>query len=185
MKTEMITSSKTAEICGFGANGGKMKIEQCAENAVLPLASIEKSEALSLPDGHCADPLGADESTRTPATGKEGAVMNEHDDKQSFRFVLDTARKPSVEIDTARYQAYLDDPGLSDDQKEEIIRALWSIIIAFVDLGFGVHPYQEVLGQEACGKPQQMLDAQGDKDSNEFNPVETLSKEFERASDET
>jgi len=34
------------------------------------------------------------------------------------------------------YQDYLDDPSLSDDQKEEIIHALWTIIIAFVELGF-------------------------------------------------
>lgn len=53
-----------------------------------------------------------------------------------------------VEIDTERYQAFLGDPALSVDQKAEIIEALWSIILAFVELGCGVHPVQQ-----ACGKP--------------------------------
>jgi len=58
-----------------------------------------------------------------------------------------------LEIDLDRYQSYLDDPSLSADQKEEIIGALWMIISAFVELGFGVHP-----AQQACGKPQTSLD---------------------------
>ncbi len=111
--------------------------------------------------------------------------MNEHDEDQGFRFALNAAAKPSLGIDTAKYQAYLDDPALTDDQKEEIVQALWGIIVAFVDLGFGVHPLQEVLGQEACGKTEQELDVQGNKDSNESKPVNTLSNKFERASDDT
>ena len=107
--------------------------------------------------------------------------MNDNDgDLESLVLSLGEAGKPSVEIDVAKYQAYLDDPSLSEDQKEEIINALWSIMVAFVDLGFGVHPAQEV-----CGKPASKLDVAGDKDSNESKPVDTLSKTFERASDDT
>ena len=58
-----------------------------------------------------------------------------------------------LEIDLDHYQSYLDDPSLSADQREEIIGALWMIISAFVELGFGVHP-----AQQACGKPQTSLD---------------------------
>lgn len=60
-------------------------------------------------------------------------------------------RKPSVEIDYERYEQYFEDSDLTDDQKREFIAALWSIIVNFVDLGFGVHPAQQA--QEACGKP--------------------------------
>ena len=74
--------------------------------------------------------------------------------------------RPSVEIDTAKYQKYLDDPSLSKEQKEEIIMALWSIITAFVDLGFGVHP-----AQEACGKALEMLDEKAKEDSNESKAI--------------
>jgi hypothetical protein len=33
---------------------------------------------------------------------------------------------------------------LSEVQKREFLEALWSIVIAFVDMGFGVHPVQSV-----------------------------------------
>ncbi|WP_282128477.1 hypothetical protein [Roseobacter litoralis] len=58
-----------------------------------------------------------------------------------------------LEIDFDHYQSYLDDPALTSDQKEEIVGALWTIITAFVELGFGVHP-----AQQACGKRGSELD---------------------------
>ncbi|WP_159086946.1 hypothetical protein [Loktanella sp. Alg231-35] len=58
-----------------------------------------------------------------------------------------------LEIDLDHYQNYLDDPALTSDQKEDIVGALWMIITAFVELGFGVHPTQQ-----ACGKPETPLD---------------------------
>ena len=185
MKQEMIKSQKTAEICGVGPKSGKMKVEQGSAYAVPLSASAVQRGAPQGHDGIDAHPLGADAGTRTPEIGKEGAIMNEYDGNQDFRFTLNAAAKPSLGIDTEKYQAYLDDPALSEDQKEEIVQALWGIIVAFVDLGFGVHPLQEVLGQEACGKAEQQLDVQGNKDSNESKPENTLSKEFERASDDT
>lgn len=72
------------------------------------------------------------------------------------------AEARNVEIDVEKYQAYLDDPSLSDDQKEEIIHALWTIIMAFVELGFGVSPTQQ-----ACGQVEKELDPNGRFDSDE------------------
>lgn len=73
----------------------------------------------------------------------------------------------SFEIDLDHYQRYLDDPNLTADQKTEIITALWSIISAFVELGFGVHP-----AQQACGKRQKSLDYKGKSESTESNQNE-------------
>ena len=58
-----------------------------------------------------------------------------------------------LEIDFDNYQSYLDDPALTPEQKQDIVCALWTIISAFVELGFGVHPVQQ-----ACGKPETALD---------------------------
>lgn len=69
---------------------------------------------------------------------------------------------PSLEVDVKRYQAYLDDPSLSRDQKLEILTAFWSVITTFVELGFGVHPVQQ-----ACGKPRTELEHAGFLDSTE------------------
>lgn len=72
------------------------------------------------------------------------------------------AEARNIEIDVEKYQAYLDDPALSDEQKEEIIHALWIIIMAFVELGFGVHPTQH-----ACGQLEKELDPCAKVDSDE------------------
>lgn len=186
MKLETINTLEMVEICDLGSKNGKMKVGQCVSNdAMLSVSAVQRGAPQGR-EGIKAHPLGAGANTRTLETGKEGAVMSEHDDgTEGFGFALNAASTPSLGIDTAKYQAYLDDPSLSEDQKEEIVTALWSIIVAFVDLGFGVHPLQDVIEQEACGKAEQMLDVTGNKDSNESKPVDTLSNKFERASDDT
>ncbi|MEM5474816.1 hypothetical protein [Pacificibacter sp. AS14] len=45
------------------------------------------------------------------------------------------------------YLPFFEDEDISEDQKREMIEALWSIMVSFVDLGFGIHPVQQ-----ACGK---------------------------------
>jgi hypothetical protein len=153
---------QNAEICSVSAKNGIMKVEQCTATAALPLVSTFQVAALSRAkiDAH---PHVADGNVRTPVTGKEGAAMNDSDDgRESPRIVFEESAKPSVEIDVEKYQALLDDPDLSDTQKEEIMRALWMVMMAFADLGFGVHPAQEV-----CGKTEQTLDLSGCRDSND------------------
>lgn len=61
---------------------------------------------------------------------------------------FDSSAKPTMTVDVERYQAYLDGSNLSEAEKEEFLQALWKIIVSFVDLGFGVHPLQEVCGKE-------------------------------------
>jgi hypothetical protein len=52
-----------------------------------------------------------------------------------------------VTFDVSRYEHFLEDQGLSAEQKRAMLEALWSIIVGFVDLGFGVHPVQQACGQ--------------------------------------
>lgn len=47
-----------------------------------------------------------------------------------------------LEIDLERYQTYIEDNELSEEQKGDFVNALWTVIVAFVDLGYGVHPVQ-------------------------------------------
>lgn len=79
-----------------------------------------------------------------------------------------SAHGSSLEIDFDHYQAYLDDPSLSMDQREEILEALWTIITAFVELGFGVHP-----AQQACGKPASVLESEANSESSEVRSNHT------------
>ena len=83
--------------------------------------------------------------------------------------------RPTLSIDVARYQEYLDGSDLTPEQKEEFLQAVWSIVVTFVELGYGVHPLQE-----ACGKdhksdgesPVQAADAVLSEDQNTAKPLE-------------
>jgi len=59
----------------------------------------------------------------------------------------DGLQPPSLTIDWELCGTYLEDSDLSDAKKREFIETLWSIVVSFVDLGFGVHPVQQACEQ--------------------------------------
>ncbi len=60
---------------------------------------------------------------------------------------------------------------IPDDQKRELIETLWSIVVAFVDFGFGIHPVQQNCGEEAILDAALLRDVLGSEDrlSDRFN----------------
>ena len=159
MKTNTITSLEIDEICRKQSKNGKIEVAQTASDALR-----------QTPLGHSNDnarPRISDDAkcTTAPKSQKGGAATMKDE------FSSGNVPKRIVEIDAAKYQKYLDDPSLNDEQREQIIKALWSIITAFVDLGFGVHPMQEVIGDEACGQLTVEVDQCGDTDSNDPKPA--------------
>ena len=48
-----------------------------------------------------------------------------------------------IEARNRHHLSHLDSKDISDEQKEEFLKALWTVIVAFVDFGYGVHPVQE------------------------------------------
>lgn len=58
-----------------------------------------------------------------------------------------SSAKLTLTVNVEKYQSMLDGTGMSDTEKEQVLQALWSLIVNFVALGFEVHPFQE-----ACGK---------------------------------
>ena len=72
---------------------------------------------------------------------------------------FDHSTKPTLKVDVEKYQSYLDGSDLSDAQKEEFLQSLWSIIVSFVELGYGVHPLQEVCGKDAGTLTERAIDA--------------------------
>ena len=76
--------------------------------------------------------------------------MKHYDGNNNTSEILEAfsaSARPTLSIDVARYQEYLDGSDLTPEQKEEFLKAVWSIVVTFVELGYGVHPLQE-----ACGK---------------------------------
>ena len=68
-----------------------------------------------------------------------------HIKKQNGEHVKTSGYTPTLHIDVEKYQSYLDDANISDEQKTEMIEILWSIVVSFVDMGFGIHPVQQVM----------------------------------------
>ena len=56
--------------------------------------------------------------------------------------------RPALTVDWARYAAMIDDPEISAADKQQFLETLWSIMVAFVDLGFGIHPLQQACEQD-------------------------------------
>ena len=55
---------------------------------------------------------------------------------------------PSLTIDWEAYLPFLENEDIADEHKRELIEALWAIVVGVVDLGFGVHPIQQVCGKD-------------------------------------
>ncbi|MGD1926009.1 MAG: hypothetical protein ACFB03_17740 [Paracoccaceae bacterium] len=56
-------------------------------------------------------------------------------------------RQPGVRFDWRDWAPYLEDDAIPDDQKRELIETLWSIVTAFVDMGWSLNPTQQICGQ--------------------------------------
>ncbi len=74
------------------------------------------------------------------------------DDSENKPTNSTSTRKPTaLSLDVDYYQSFLDDTDIPEDKKRELIETLWSIVVSFVDLGFGVHPVQ--LAKQAVSEP--------------------------------
>lgn len=74
---------------------------------------------------------------------KEGKQGRDSGTLRSFAEISGPSKVLS--LDHELYQHYLDGSDLSEDQKREFIEALWSIVVTFVDLGFGIEPVQRAI----------------------------------------
>ena len=73
--------------------------------------------------------------------------IDTNDKQEIAEPIKDSVQFPALTIDWDLYGHYLENSDLSDDQKREFIETLWSIVVGFVDLGFGIHPLQRSCGQ--------------------------------------
>ncbi len=57
----------------------------------------------------------------------------------------DTPKAGPLALDHAKYSEFFKDSGLSEAQAKELIDALWVVVVGFVDLGFGMNPFQQAM----------------------------------------
>lgn len=74
-------------------------------------------------------------------------AMNITAGQNDLKNTFDASASRMLKVDVERYQSYLDDMDMTRDQKEEFLQAMWLMMMSFVELGFEVHPVQEVCGK--------------------------------------
>ncbi|MCP4184980.1 MAG: hypothetical protein GY761_16975 [Hyphomicrobiales bacterium] len=82
--------------------------------------------------------------------------------------------RPSLTIDYDLYWHYLDNSDMPDEQKRELIEALWYLVVSFVDLGFGVHSAQ-LASRESCEQDGGLIPS---KPASMVNCCHTTKTEF-------
>lgn len=191
----MITTEQQTQICVPEKRHAKLKVETQIKEQSSDALMISDATAQNPSAGFSRDmkeqshPTMLDgmecSAAHAPHERKNGETMLEDDQTEEpdlaeeLGLIMDAAPKRSLGIDVAKYQAYLDDEDLSDAQKEQIVLAVFQIMSAFVQLGYGVHPLQEV-----CGQVEGKVDRSKRADSNDSTTSQkTMNKEFERAAE--
>jgi hypothetical protein len=82
-------------------------------------------------------------------------VKHDHEIMAAAHLADDFSRSARriLAVDVERYQTFLDGSDMTGTQKEEFLQAMWAIMMSFVELGFGVHPLQEVCGKDEMSGP--------------------------------
>ncbi len=107
--------------------------------------------------------------------------MLKKDNSKEIRSSNEAPPRPSLTIDWDYYLAFLEGSDVSEEQKRELIETLWSIVVSFVDLGFGVHPLQQALPEE-CEQLPDMSEILASDLSNVISSKHQFSKtEFSKA----
>ena len=87
------------------------------------------------------------------------------------------APRRGLPVDVAKYQGMIDDPDLTEDQKRQFVEALWTILVAFVDLGFELHE-----SDLACGNLAKDYDQVFGAEPHVVELESFLASKFETAS---
>jgi hypothetical protein len=83
----------------------------------------------------------------------------------------------ALPLDVKKYQSHLEDFDMTEEQKLELLETLWSIMAAFVDLGFGIDAVQYIFRDNGPNS----LDSGGDeaeemKHSSRFNHIALITR---------
>ena len=92
--------------------------------------------------------------------------MKDHDDTPAYQVFTDAPeaelrkhRPRILHVDVERFQHHLDNTDLTDAEKAEYLHIIWSTLLEFMDLGYGVHPLQQSCGQDGENASDSRADA--------------------------
>lgn len=91
-------------------------------------------------------PVAYDQPTAACETAEAGAT----DDSEHEPVSAAASPRLALSLDMGRYEAMLADPALPEAERTAFLEMLWEIIVGFVDLGFHIHPVQQVEAAPRC-----------------------------------
>lgn len=56
---------------------------------------------------------------------------------------------PALRFDPEEFMHFVRHENLTDDEARALLREIWKIVVAFVDLGFNLHPIQQAMDNSA------------------------------------
>lgn len=89
---------------------------------------------------------------------------------------------PTLTIDWELYGKHLEDSDLTDAEKREFLEIIWAIAVSAVDLGFGIHPVQQVAG-DICENQAEIRKFIAAQSSSVVRSSEPSTTEFNAAAD--
>ena len=75
-------------------------------------------------------------------------------DKNTLR-ITGNHTKPIIEINVKKYEHYLENSGLTDEEKIKYLETLRDILIEFTWFAFGMHPLQQL--ENGCGEDSEKI----------------------------
>lgn len=55
---------------------------------------------------------------------------------------------PALTFDPSEFVSHLEGCDLNEAEQTELLNILWQIVVQFVDLGFGIHPVQQIVDKK-------------------------------------
>lgn len=83
-----------------------------------------------------------------------------HDETQGIR-VVDRAGRPALTLNVDDYRQYVEALKLSEEQEQELLQTLWTIIVSFVDLGFGIESVQQAINEPSNSETRSEVTREG------------------------
>ncbi len=108
--------------------------------------------------------------------------MKDDTGNQESSVTVGVSTPQALSIDWELYGKYLDESDLTEEQKREFIETLWSIVVSFVDLGFGVHPLQQVPPSTHCEQNTDLAEFLTKKSADVLNSKNNTNLQFKNAS---
>ena len=80
-----------------------------------------------------------------------------------------------LQFDPAKFLQYVEEEDLTEEQAGVLLRAIWDLVVSFVDLGFGLNPVQQALVDRSRRDPESASSASSGRVSSrdEFTKIVT------------